>query len=105
MPGQPYEASGFEIWAPVAPLYHAGKYAEAADRFREIVEAHPEYPQTFYNLACCESLAGRPADAVGHLRQAIEQSGGRSDLREWARGDTDFDAIRELPEFQELVGG
>ncbi len=105
MPGKAYEASGFEIWAPIAPLYHAGQYAEAADRFREVIEAHPEYAQPLYNLACCESLAGRPADAIEHLRQAIERSEARSDdLREWARDDSDFDAIRDLPEFKELVG-
>ena len=104
MPGKAYEASGFEIWAPIAPLYHAGQYAEAADRFREVIEAHPEYAQPLYNLACCESLAGRPADAIEHLRQAIERSEARSDdLREWARDDSDFDAIRDLPEFKELV--
>lgn len=105
MPGQAYQASGSEIWAPVAPLYQAGRYAEAADRVREVVEAHPEYPQPLYNLACCESLAGRPSDAIGHLRQAFERSGDRSgDVREWAKTDTDFDPIRELPEFKELVG-
>ena len=104
MPGKAYEASGFEIWAPIAPLYHAGQYAEAADRFREVVEAHPEYAQPLYNLACCESLAGRPEDAIGHLRQAFERSERSDDLREWARDDSDFDAIRDLPEFKELVG-
>jgi len=104
MPGKAYEASGFEIWAPIAPLYHAGQYAEAADRFREVVEAHSEYAQPLYNLACCESLAGRPEAAIGHLRQAFERSERSDDLREWARGDSDFDAIRDLPEFKALVG-
>jgi quercetin dioxygenase-like cupin family protein len=102
MPGKAYVASGFEVWAPMTPLYQAGQYAEAADRGREVVEAHPEYSEPLYNLACCESLAGRPADAIGHLRQAFERSG---DLREWAKTDTDFDPIRDEPEFKELVGG
>jgi tetratricopeptide (TPR) repeat protein len=102
-PGKAYQASGFEVWAPMSPLYRAGHYAEAADRGREMVEAHPEYPEPLYNLACCETLAGRPADAIGHLRQAIERFG--DDLREWAKTDTDFDPIRDEPEFKELVGG
>jgi quercetin dioxygenase-like cupin family protein len=101
MPGKAYQASGFELWAPMTPLYQAGRYAEAADRGREVVEAHPEYPEPLYNLACCESLAGRPADAIGHLRRAFERSG---DLREWAKTDTDLDPIRDEPEFKELVG-
>ena len=71
MPGKAYVASGFEVWAPMTPLYQAGRYAEAADRGREVVEAHPEYPEPLYNLACCESLAGRPAAAIGHLRHCL----------------------------------
>ena len=56
------------------PLYEAGEYAEAADRGRELIKAHPEYPVLLYNLACCESLAGRTADAIEHLRLAIERA-------------------------------
>ena len=105
MPGKAYRASGFEVWAPIAPLYEAGRYAEAADRFRDVVEAHPEYPQPLYNLACCESLAGRPEDATRHLRQAFAASGEDStDLRELAMTDTDLDPIRHLPAFGEIVG-
>ena len=58
MPGKAYVASGFELWAPLTQLYRAGQYAEAADPGREVVEAHPEYPEALYNLACWESLAG-----------------------------------------------
>src|SRR6188474_3123305 len=67
--GKPYVAIGWEVWAQVNPLYEAGKYAEAADRALEVIEAHPEYVAPLYNLACCESLAGRRADAVEHLRR------------------------------------
>ena len=31
-PGKAYEARGWELWAPLAPLYEAGEYAEVADR-------------------------------------------------------------------------
>jgi tetratricopeptide (TPR) repeat protein len=101
-PGQVYEPGGWEIWAPVDPLYRAGEYAQAADRGRELVESHPQYPMVFYNLACCESLAGRPADAIGHLRHAIEAS---ERFREFAKSDSDLDPIRSEPGFDELVGG
>jgi hypothetical protein len=56
------------------PLYEAGEYAEAADRGRQLVEAHPQYAGLLYNLACCENLARRTADAVDHLGLAIEHS-------------------------------
>ena len=100
-PGKAYEPSGFEIWSPlISPLYEAGEYAEAADRGRELIEAHPEYAGLFYNVACCESLAGRTADAIEHLRGAIERS---ERFRSYTAGDSDFDPIRDEPEFKKLV--
>ena len=101
VPGQAYEPVGWELWAPIRPLYEAGKYAEAADRARELVEANTQYPELLYNLACCESLAGRTTDAVEHLRQAI---GSKEDLRSLARDDSDLDPIRNEPGFKELIG-
>jgi tetratricopeptide (TPR) repeat protein len=100
-PGQAYEVSGWEIWGPLNRLYHAGEYAEAADRGRELAEAHPEYPMLLYNVACCESLAGRTTDAIEHLRLAIE---GSERGRSLAARDSDFDPIRDEPAFRELVG-
>ncbi len=101
-PGKPYEASGWELWAPLRALYETGEYAEVADRARLLVEAHPQYVELFYNLACCESLAGRTTDAIEHLRQAIDMSD-RS--RALAKDDSDFDPIRDEPAFKELIGG
>jgi tetratricopeptide (TPR) repeat protein len=100
-PGKAYEPMGFEIWIPLGPLYEAGEYAEAADRGRELIKAHPEYPLLFYNVACCESLAGRTADAIEHLRLAIERA---DRFRALAAEDSDFDPIRDDPAFKELVG-
>ena len=100
-PGKAYEPSGWEFWAPLNPLYEAGKYDEIADRGAELIAAHPEYADLIYNLACCESLAGRKADAIEHLRLAIE---GSEQFRSLAAGDSDFDPIRDEPAFKELVG-
>jgi len=100
-PGQAYEPDGWELWAPLRPLYEKGEYAEVADRARVLVEAHPQYADLFYNLACCESLAGRTTDAVDHLRRAIDMS---ERSRAFAKDDSDFDPIRNDPAFRELVG-
>jgi tetratricopeptide (TPR) repeat protein len=99
-PGHAYVPDGWEIWAPLTPLYKAGEYAEAADRGRRLVEAHPQYPGLLYNLACCESLAGRTGDAIEHLGQAIDRS---EHSRSFAKHDPDFDPIRDEPAFKALV--
>jgi len=100
-PGKAYEPVGWELWAPLNALYQKGEYVEVADRARALVEAHPQYPILFYNLACCESLAGRTTEAVEHLRQAIDMS---EQFRAYAKGDSDLDPIRDEPAFKELIG-
>ena len=85
---------------PLHHLYESGKYAEAADRGRELIEAHPEYAGPLYNLACCESLAGRTDDAIKHLRLAIDRN---EPFRALAAEDSDFDPIRDEAAFKELV--
>jgi hypothetical protein len=54
-----------------------------------------------YNLACCESLAGRTGDALDHLGRAIDRS---EQSRSYAKDDSDFDPIRDEPGFKELIG-
>ena len=66
-----------------------------------MIEAHPEYAEPVYNLACCEALAGRTDDAIVHLRQAIDR---QERLRDFAKEDSDLDPIRGEPAFKELVG-
>jgi tetratricopeptide (TPR) repeat protein len=100
-PGKAYEPDGWELWAPLRPLYERGEYAEVADRLRGLVEAHPQYAELFYNLAGCESLSGRTTDAVDHLRRAIDMS---ERFRAYAKDDSDFDPIRDEPAFEELIG-
>jgi len=99
-PGKAYEPQGWEIWAPLNPLYAAGEYAEAADRGRALLEEHPQYGGLFYNVACCESLAGQTEEAIKHLRVSIDRS---NSFRSLAANDSDFDPIRDEPAFKELV--
>ena len=89
-----------EVWQELHPLYEAGAYEEAAARAHELLEAYPRNARLLYNIACCESLAGRKEDAIEHLRLALEIA---EPLREFAAGDSDFDPLRGDPEFQKLV--
>ena len=70
--------------------YEAKDYATAADTMLEAVAGGRD-ALLLYNLACYESLAGRTADAVEHLRQSIALDDAHRSL---AAGDPDFDPIR-----------
>jgi mannose-6-phosphate isomerase-like protein (cupin superfamily) len=102
VPGKPYEAGGWELFAPVRPLYEAGDHAEAANRGRELLAGDPPYADLFYNVACCESLAGQTDEAIAHLRRAIQLS---ERTRSFLEGDSDLDPIRQDPAFKELLAG
>jgi hypothetical protein len=60
----------------------------------------PQYGLLFYNLACLESLTGERAQAIQHVRKSIELS---EQFREYAQQDSDLDAVRDDPEFKELM--
>jgi mannose-6-phosphate isomerase-like protein (cupin superfamily) len=98
--GEPYHGGGWEVWAPFHPQYEAGEYDAVIDGARETLE-ESGYAAPLYNLACCEALAGRTEDAIGHLRIAIEK---RPGLRDLAKEDTDLDPLREEAGFKKLVG-
>jgi mannose-6-phosphate isomerase-like protein (cupin superfamily) len=99
-PGKAYDATGWELWAPLVPLYDSGQHAELASRLKAVIAANPQYPMLVYNLACCESLSGRTGEAIDHLRQAVEAA---EKFRGDARGDADFDPIRDEPAFTALI--
>jgi predicted esterase len=82
-------------------LYTTGKFADALD----LVEQHANgFPQesartTFWRL-CLLSLCGRTGDVLSVFRQGLDSG------LWWAESqfiDTDLDAVRDLPEFQQLM--
>ena len=101
VPGKAYDASGWELWAPLRSLYDKGEHAELRAQLEDVIAANPQYPMLVYNLACSESLSGRTADAIDHLRRAV---GASEKLRADARKDSDFDPIRDEPSSKALIG-
>ena len=98
--GKPYEPSGWELFAPLFPLFASGDYAEGADRAEALIADDPPYGAMYYNTACFESRAGRLDAALAHLRRAIELS---PSLAEVARDDEDLAVLRERGEFAKIV--
>jgi hypothetical protein len=99
--GKAYDATGWELWAPLRPLYDNGEHAELRARLEDVIAANPQHPMLVYNLACSDSLSGRTADAIDHLQRAV---GASEKLRANARSESDFDPIRDEPSFKALIG-
>jgi tetratricopeptide (TPR) repeat protein len=99
-PGEAYAVSAWEAAGDAYPVWEAGDHAKAAEILRSVVDEHPDAGVVLYNLACAETLAGEPDQALEHLRRSIELE---ERFREYARTDEDFATIRDRPEFRELV--
>ena len=101
VPGKAYDPVGWELWAPLRPQYEAGDYDPVMERLQEIVAESPQYPLLAYNLACLESLTGHRDEALEHLGRSIAMS---DRFRDFAKGDSDLDPIRDDARFVELIG-
>jgi tetratricopeptide (TPR) repeat protein len=98
--GEVFTPSAWERSAPAFPYFAAGDYEGARKVLEEAHATWPDDATILYNLACAESGCGRKAEAIEYLRRAVE---GGERYRELARTDTDFDPIRDEPEFQRLL--
>jgi quercetin dioxygenase-like cupin family protein len=98
--GEAYTVGRWEPMAGFFDFYTRGDYEGGIAFLEDCLRRDPGYPGVLYNLACCESLAGRANVAVEHLRTALE---GEPELRENARDDEDFAPLRDDPRFEELV--
>ena len=81
-------------------LHNRGEFEEALKVLRQAAEIHPKNEHVLYCLAATSARAGDSAAALKALRAAIAVSPAN---RAQARGDSDFDPIREDEEFMELV--
>ena len=100
--GKPYQATGWELFAPLIPLFESEDFDEGADRAQALLADDPPYGALYYNTACFEARAGRTDDALAHLRRAVELS---PMLAELARGDDDLASLRGQAAFTEIAGG
>jgi tetratricopeptide (TPR) repeat protein len=95
-PGVPYEPSAWEWYFAAMPAFRAERWDEAIELMEEGLAERPGHPAILYNLACAESRAGRPLEAITHLQAALQADPKYADR---AREDPDFDPIRREPGF------
>ncbi|MBN2258615.1 MAG: DinB family protein [Anaerolineaceae bacterium] len=75
----------------------------SADKVYQMVEAlvssEAGRGRNLYNKACSYALAGRKADAIKMVMNAVKIA---PNLLEWSRKDSDLDCLRDDPEFQAI---
>jgi len=97
----PFRPKGFEdLLNHGVYLHNRGEFEEALKVLRQAAEIHPKNEHVLYCLAATAARAGDSAAALKALRSAIAVSPAN---RAQAKGDSDFDPIREDEEFIELV--
>jgi hypothetical protein len=103
--GEAYQAMD---WAEAWPIqsesmaaYGEERYADATATVRRGLEQFPDHPGLNYNYACFASLAGEIDDEMfSRLRRGVELF---PPFRDQARGDSDLDAVRDDPRFEEAL--
>jgi len=96
-PGVVFEPSPWE------QVFAGYTYAELGDLERgraetlSAIERNPDAWQGYYNLACLEARFGDPEAAIAQLKRSVEMDAEAT--RAAAANDSDFDSIRERPDY------
>lgn len=95
-PGIPHQISGWEEMFVAFGHLRNGNEDEGRKAMAAAVAAAPDAWQGHFNAACFESLTKNREATFEHLRRAIELD---PKAAEFARDDSDFDWLRDDPEF------
>ena len=99
-PGAVYLPRSWELQIP--SLLDRGEHERAKRVLTEAPGKYADNAGILYNLACAEALLGEHDEALGHLREAVEE---HPAYAEYAREDPDFESLRADTRFAEIVGG
>lgn len=93
--------SKIDIYLALGWCYkRTGRLDLAIEALEKALEIEPSQAILHYNLACYWSLHGDKNRAIPYLSEALRRD---PDYRELIAGESDFDAIRNDPEFQALT--
>ena len=97
---------GYHIAAHICDYYVKHGQVERARALQEsITQSLLGFPgweaNAVYNLGCFYALNGYKQEAIAKVKEAFEI---KPDLAEWAKQDSDLDALRDMAEYKELVG-
>lgn len=90
------------VWINLAYIRRRTRSLEAAiETLQHAFDANPRDALAHFNLACYRALQNRPKEALTLLSNALHLD---PKLKRMARAEPDFKSLRDLPEFQQLVG-
>ena len=78
-----------------------GKLEDAITAYQQAIQIAPNLAPAHYNPACIYLLKNEQAQAIEWLQKVIVLDAGWIDK---SKTDSDFDNIRQSPEFQQLIG-
>lgn len=89
------------IWINLAYIRRRTRSLDAAvETLQHAFDANPHDALAHFNMACYRAVQHRTNEALALLRDALDLD---PKLKTLARAEHDFDEIRRLPAFQELV--
>ncbi len=101
-PGEAFTPSPWERSAPALAFFGTGEYDKAIEVFKAVLAEFPDDGGARYNLACAQSMSGSKDEALENLRRSTEVD---PSFRKLAEKDSDFDPIRDDPEFASAIAG
>ena len=77
-----------------------GNHDDAREYLEKLLKLSPSDTGVLYNSACAYALMGDTDRSLEFLEKALSQG---QNLYDWARNDSDFDSLRDNPQFKELL--
>lgn len=95
------EPDDYAAWNNRGVVLHIlGRYEEAIASFQKSLAINPNNAGAYYNIARCHAQQNNLSFAIENLSQSIALD---PELRELAKTDSDFDNIRDNPQFKTLL--
>ena len=77
-----------------------GDFDAAKENLEKAVRLNPRHVESYYNMACLYAIKGEAEQGLEYLKKAVSLD---SNVREWAREDSDLQNLNSSEEFIQLL--
>jgi tetratricopeptide (TPR) repeat protein len=75
---------------------HEGDFDAAKENLEKAVRLNPRHVESYYNMSCLYAIKGDVEQGLKYLKKAVSLD---SNVREWARNDSDLQNLKSSEEF------